>query len=181
MSKRFAVLFSLASAVLLAACSGTPVPVVTAAVVTLPPVVTEAPAVTLAPLPALTEAVTLAPVAATAAVAGTPAPASSPDVITALLPAGSPSVDWGGIPIMPGALSGSQDSYSYRFTIQATPDEVHAYYDQQLSKLGFQSLAVEPGQEQSTLLTYSNDSDQSLLTITLYPQGDVTLVMIVKT
>ena len=96
----------------------------------------------------------------------------------ALEPTGKPIGQWNGIPIMAGAISGGQDAYSYRYTIKATPDAIHTFYDQQMPKGGWQPLAVSTGQNQSTLLTYSGSN--GILTITLYDQADgTTLVMLV--
>jgi hypothetical protein len=57
----------------------------------------------------------------------------------AALPSGTPLADWNGIPIMPGALAGEAvDDSGYQFTTTAEFAEITAFYETELSNLGFE-------------------------------------------
>lgn len=79
---------------------------------------------------------------------------------------------------MPGAISGEGDDKGYSFTIQATPEEIQEYYDQELRKLGATPFAVGQGDAQGTvLLMYMMDG--GIISISIIPQEDFVLVIIV--
>jgi hypothetical protein len=55
------------------------------------------------------------------------------------LPSGTPLADWNGIPIMPGALAGEVvDDSGYQFTTTANLAEIAAFYETELTNLGFE-------------------------------------------
>lgn len=56
----------------------------------------------------------------------------------AALPSGTPLADWNGIPIMPGAIGGEAVEGAYQFTIAVSLPEIAAYYEAELSNLGFE-------------------------------------------
>lgn len=55
----------------------------------------------------------------------------------AALPAGTPLAEWNGIPIMPGAIAGEDAGSAYQFTIAADLADITAFYETELSRLGF--------------------------------------------
>ncbi len=50
---------------------------------------------------------------------------------------GTPLPSWHGIPVMPGALIGGENSGLYGFSTNASPEEVAAYYSAQIPPLGY--------------------------------------------
>lgn len=82
---------------------------------------------------------------------------------------------WNGIPIMPGALTGEGDSDGYVFTIQATPEQIQAYYQTELAKLGWHPLPTED----ASVLMFANSAADTL-TISILTQGNDSLVLLVK-
>ena len=54
------------------------------------------------------------------------------------LPSGAPLAEWKGIPVMPGAISGEISADGYQFTTLASLGEITAYYQTELSNLGFE-------------------------------------------
>jgi len=114
----------------------------------------------------------------------TPIPTAQPqaetsDPISALLPSGSPEKEWKGIPIMPGAINGDGDNDGYRYTIKATAEEVQAYYEKELGKAGWGLMASGSGATDSVMLIFSN-ATSAVMSISIFPHGDLTLVMVVS-
>lgn len=54
------------------------------------------------------------------------------------LPSDPPLAEWKGIPVMPGAISGEIAEDGYQFTTLAGLGEIKAYYQTELSNLGFE-------------------------------------------
>jgi len=163
MHKRILAPLFLTGCIFLAACAG-PTP---------PPTATDSPSAT--PLPTETQP---------AVPTDTPVPqmTDTPDIFAELNPASAPLKEWNGIPIMPGALAGDGSQTTYYFTTKSTVDEIHAFYDQSLAKVGLVPLAVGNGKE-NTLVLFYQSSDQSSdagLSITLFIKADTVLVMMVK-
>ncbi len=63
----------------------------------------------------------------------------------AALPSGTPLADWNGIPIMPGALAGEAvDTSGYQYTTSADLAEIAAFYETELTNLGYEvELAMD--------------------------------------
>ena len=142
-------------------------------------------ALALVPTPTPTQTATLIPTntftpTPTATPTNTPQPPTeTSDPISALLPTGLPEEEWKGIPIMPGAINGGEDKDSYRFTIKATVEEVQAYYQKELAKLGWNLMATGAGDTGSVMLIFNNGVPP-LMPISIFTQGDLTLVLIVS-
>ena len=100
----------------------------------------------------------------------------TPDAVEALLPVGQPASEWNGIPIMPNAIAGEGDAESYVFTVKATPQQVQAFYQTELEKLGWQAFAQ--GNGNSSLMFM--DKTSSTLTVSIIAKGDEVLVLLVK-
>lgn len=138
------------------------------------PALTPVPTSTFTPLPTVTATSTATPVPTK-----TPLPPTeTQDVIAALQPNGEPATEWGGISIMPGAITGEGDASSYRFTIQASPEEIQKYYEEELSKSGWSFLATGEGDSGAVILIFSGNSGP--LSVSIIPNGDQYIVMLVK-
>ena len=155
------------SSILLASCSAilpqptaTPVPTAT-------PLPTETPAPTETPLPTATA--TLPPPTVTPT-----ATFSAAD----LVPVGTPDKAWHGIAIMPGALAGSGDDKSYRFTIKASDEEIQAFYEKELAAAGWTSLAGGTG-ETGTIIEIFVKGEKTF-SISIIASDDLFIVMLVE-
>jgi hypothetical protein len=107
----------------------------------------------------------------------TPVP-TMPDIFTQLNPSDAPLAKWNGIRIMPGALAGGGGETTYYFTTKSSVDAIHAFYDKDLVNIGYSPLAVGKGENNTLVLFYENTN--GTLSISLFTQGDVVLVMLVK-
>jgi hypothetical protein len=84
------------------------------------------------------------------------------------------SSDWQGIPIMPGALAGEGDEDGYVFTIRSAIEQVRAFYEAELPKLGWKSI---PTEDASTMMFIRDDE---ALAISLMAKGDEILVLLTR-
>jgi hypothetical protein len=105
-----------------------------------------------------------------------PLPSETPDIVSARVPEGQPASEWKGIPIMPGAIAGEGDEEGYVFIIRATPQQVQDYYQLELGKLGWQSIAQGDG-ESSTMLIFMNNTSTTL-TVSIIAKGEKVLVLL---
>jgi hypothetical protein len=95
------------------------------------------------------------------------------------MPSGKPEEEWEGIPIMPDAIAGEEDAANYIFTIEATPEEIQAFYEQKMSRLGWNLLGSGQGTTDALLLIFIKDA--ATFSIAVIPQPDgIALVMLVK-
>ena len=137
--------------------------------------VTPTSTVTLTPtqVPTLTSTPTIEPTS-------TPRPPTeTPDTFSSLLPIGAPDSMWKGIPIMPGAINGESDGDSYRFTTKASVEEVQAYYEKELGRLGWRLMAAGSGDTGALMLIFNNGVPP-LMPISIISNGELTLVLIVS-
>lgn len=139
--------------------------------------------------PTATAAETLSPtetIAATATITLTPPPTATsaptathtPDPILDLVPHGTPDTEWNGIPIMAGALAGSGDLSSYRFTIKATDAEIQAFYQKELKAAGWIMLAAGSNKKGTNLLIFTK-GDKTLTVSIIEFEGSF-IVMFVE-
>jgi len=93
-------------------------------------------------------------------------------------------IDWGNIPLMPGAIPGGLSDTTYSFKIKAKPGEVKSYYERELVKAGWGILRFQ----QDPTLTYIRESrhlfqfagwDHQLLTFSIDYQNEISHVEIV--
>lgn len=161
--KKIAYLLVLTS-LLLASCSAlapqptaTPVPTDT-------PIPTDTPEPTDTPLPTATA--TLPPTA-------TPTEASGPDK---LVPQGTPDKEWHGIKIMPGAIAGSGDDESYRFTVKASVEDIKDFYVKELGDAGWTLLGDGVAANEGGLLIFIKDT--ATFTVSIIPSDDLFIVML---
>lgn len=111
----------------------------------------------------------------------TPAPTATTD-LTVFLPEGEPLESWNTIPIMPEAVAGEEsDSNSYSFSIAASPDEILAYYEVEMGKIGYTLLAVGKGDVNNNMILIFQDAQGvfTMSVIEVVSEG-LTVVLMVK-
>ncbi len=99
------------------------------------------------------------------------------EVVPAItLPVGTPSAEWEGFPIMPGAISGEAVGNSYQFTTQADIDSIVAFYQTELSNLGYEyELTVNESAGFTALYFVGNNITGAIVVTTV---GGVNAVLI---
>jgi ABC-type amino acid transport substrate-binding protein len=113
----------------------------------------------------------------TAASASTPVPplgTSSPGGEFEL--SGTPLASWRGVPIMPGAIAGQEESETYRFTISASTQDIQTYYQGELTSMGWQVDKTGYGEGANLIISFSRD--QLKLRVSMSTQGELTLVLL---
>lgn len=100
------------------------------------------------------------------------------DLIAQYLPTGKPVSEWNGVPIMPSALKGDGDAESYRFKTAASREQIQAFYQTELPKLGWEMLGSQAGSYGAVLLIFT--AEEETITISILPYEDTFIVMIVK-
>jgi hypothetical protein len=91
--------------------------------------------------------------------------AQAEETAEVVLPSGTPLVEWEGIPIMPGAISGETAANAYQFTIQAELDEIIGFYEKELSSLGFELELTTDESAGYTALTFNKEGTSGLIAI----------------
>jgi hypothetical protein len=171
--RRTIIMLALSCLITLAACTA-PAPAPTA---TSLPSATPLPSPTNTPLPTATITATTAPTAsATPRPTKTSLPPTATFDLRDLLPTGQPVHSWNNITVMPGAISGAEDSKGYRYTIKESPEKIQEYYNQELKKQGYSTFAVgaQGGEDKMLMYTKGNKS----LVIWVVVVDELTLVMI---
>lgn len=106
---------------------------------------------------------------------GIPFQAAAPTAEVAL-PSGTPLAEWNGIPIMAGAISGEISNDGYQFTIAADPAKITAFYETELSSLGFElELTVDENAGYSILTFQKGDTTG---VVAIVPLGGLNGVLI---
>lgn len=105
-----------------------------------------------------------------------PATQSAAAMETAIATSPPAASDWFGVPVMPGAITGDGDEEGYVFLIRANVDQVKAFYETELPKLGWEPL---PGEDELTLLYVKTDGSLSL-TINLIARDDMVMVLLAR-
>lgn len=91
------------------------------------------------------------------------------------LPSGEPEEAWQGIPIMPAAIGGEDEGSAYQFTVQATGDEITAFYQAQLASLGYE---FETSEEQGGYTTLYFAKGSSSVLVMIVPLGVISGVVL---
>jgi hypothetical protein len=101
-----------------------------------------------------------------------------PDIQGMFDPQGTPLTDWKGIPVMPQATAGQEDTngstYSYR--ADASVKEAQDYYKTELEKLGWTSYMNMPGDANGSIQIYQKDNN--ILTVTIIESEGKILVIL---
>jgi hypothetical protein len=79
-------------------------------------------------------------------------------------PPGAPLAEWGGIPIMPGAVSGGETNDGYEFSTQAPIDEIMQFYQAALAELGY-SLTTSGEESGVSFLLFQKETAQAIVGI----------------
>jgi hypothetical protein len=80
---------------------------------------------------------------------------------------------------MPAAINGESDGDSYKFTTEASPEEVQAYYERELARLGWTLMAAGSGDSGAVMLIFNNGVPP-LMPISIISNGELTLVLIIS-
>ncbi len=79
---------------------------------------------------------------------------------------------------MPGALAGSGDDESYRFTIKASQAEIQAFYEKALQAAGWTSFGLGSGENGNSLTIFLKDD--KTFSVSIIASGDLFIVMLVE-
>ncbi len=118
----------------------------------------------------------------TAAASATPAgPTTTLSVVEQMMgqvQRGTPIAEWRGVPVMPGALDGTDAESLYTFSTMAPPAEVAAWYRQQLGQRGWApSYGDSPAPiAGANLVMYESDSQRAFISAQI--QEGKTLVLL---
>ncbi len=93
-------------------------------------------------------------------------------------PQGTPASEWKGVPIMPQATAGQEfdNNNTYSFKVDAAPQAVVDYYNDEMVKLGWSKTFDTPVDASGGLAVYSKNS--SLLTVTVTSLDGSTVVIL---
>lgn len=80
---------------------------------------------------------------------------------------------------MPNAIAGEGDSNGYSFTVNATADEIQAFYKTEMAKLGWNMFALGEGSTEAVMLLFMKGSDTFSVSIIPQPDG-LMYVLLVK-
>ncbi len=118
----------------------------------------------------------------------TPEPTSTPapvqDTATApvsglSMPLDKPLSEWEGIPVMPDAIAGDSAASGYSYTIKAPPEDIQAFYEKELAKLGWKLLGSGQGTTKTIILIFTKDSGTVSVAIIPLPT-DLMYVVLAK-
>lgn len=79
---------------------------------------------------------------------------------------------------MPDAIAGDGDADGYRFTTDASREDIQSYYELEPSKLGWNLLTVGESGNGSLIMFYTGS--EGTLSVSIIPNGDGVIVLIVK-
>jgi hypothetical protein len=89
---------------------------------------------------------------------------------------GTPLANWRGVPIIPGAIAGQEESETYRFIVDASIQEIKAYYQGELTPMGWKADKTGYGEGANLIISFSKD--QQKLRVSMSTQGGLTLVLL---
>lgn len=106
-----------------------------------------------------------------------PPPTKTPSNSDLPLPSGTPLSEWQEIPIMPGAIAGDWVTGSgYKFTIDASFDQIQNYYVKELGKRGWGLFATGEGNPKSKMLMFMKKT--TMVVISIIKQSDGTMLVL---
>ncbi len=99
-----------------------------------------------------------------------------PDIQGFINPTSPPVSDWKGIPVMPQATAGQEDTNSntYTYKADATVKEAQDFYTAELQKLGWSSYLNMPGDANGSIQIFHKDNN--ILTVTIVDMEGKVLV-----
>lgn len=106
-------------------------------------------------------------------------PTSTPVDLSGLA-LGTPVPQWKEIPLMPGAISGKEnsDNSSYLYAINIVPSEIATFYTQELVKLGWEPKSGNATPAPGGVLTLVFYKGQEACIVSIIQQPDGALVML---
>lgn len=107
-----------------------------------------------------------------------PTPTFIPIDMAPPVPQGTPVDEWHHIPVMPGATSGSGDELGYSYAIQASAEEVQAFYKDHMPKLGWEYDASSGSDADMPLMVFKKGS--YIVTVSYFPHGVELVVLLVR-
>ena len=106
-------------------------------------------------------------------------PSAMPDVSQYTNPVGTPVSQWNDIPIMPQAAAGQEFSDSvYSFRVDASVDDVQAFYKDGLTTLGWKQDLSAQGGANGGLMFFTKDTNLLTITITQADEGGLVVVLL---
>ena len=101
-----------------------------------------------------------------------------PNIQGFMNPTSAPVSEWKGIPVMPQATAGQEDTNSstYTYKADATVKDAQDYYTTQLQNLGWSSYLNMPGDANGSIQIYHKDNN--ILTVTIIEQEGKVLVIL---
>jgi len=101
-----------------------------------------------------------------------------PNIQGFMNPTGAPVSEWKGIPVMPQATAGQEDTNSstYTYKADATVKDAQDFYTTQLQNLGWKSSLNLPGDANGSLQVFQKDNN--ILTVTIIEQEGKVLVIL---
>ena len=95
-------------------------------------------------------------------------------------PQGTPVQEWNGIPVMPQATVGQEftenNTNIYSFKANVTAKEVHDFYKDKLTPLGWKQPLDLPVGTEGGIMTFQKDSNTLIITIT-FSEGSVLVLL----
>ncbi len=91
-----------------------------------------------------------------------------------------PMENWGGLPVMPGAVGGYDSPGSYAYFVDASLDEVDSFYEAALTEAGF-SLFITVIDDEESLMDMYIQADKMVSIAALRPEGEsLTMIILVS-
>ncbi len=94
------------------------------------------------------------------------------------IPVGEPAAEWNGLPIMPQAIAGEEGSGSYYFTVAATADEIQAFYQEEMERLGWSALGVGEGETGALLMIFQKETAVASVSILLFNENTMYVFLV---
>jgi hypothetical protein len=101
-----------------------------------------------------------------------------PDFENIFNPQGTPVQEWRGIPVMPQATAGQEfsENSTYSFRATTTVQEVQAFYDEQLSGLGWSQPFNFPMADEGGIMVFQKENMSLTITVTS-SEGSVIVIL----
>ncbi len=102
-----------------------------------------------------------------------------PDIQGMVNPQGTPLKEWNGIPVMPQATAGQEDTSNgnaYSYKADASVKDAQDFYNTELEKLGWKSYMNVSGDKNGSIQIYQKDSN--ILTVSIFEMEGKILVIL---
>lgn len=137
---------------------------------TIPPTTTPIPTSSPTPIPTATPSAT-----PTMTATQTPTvPSATPTIFALPLPTGQPVSSWNDIPVMPQAISGSEERGGYLYTVKGTVQQVEEFYEEEMINAGWRPFVRSEGRTDTKILIYQKGHRAG--SVFIVDQGEIVLV-----